>query len=146
MTDKIVESPTEMLVSGISPRLVAIDGPVSGRTFYLDEPVVSIGRLVSNDIWLEEPIVSRHHCVIRTEGDEYVIEDLNSANGTYVNGERVNACSLAEGDLIRIGASRFEVGLQNTEGSTAVSQNLFEAKNGHAPFGVSRVRVNDMFS
>jgi pSer/pThr/pTyr-binding forkhead associated (FHA) protein len=144
--DKMVESPVEISVSDMVPRLEAIDGPLIGRTFYLDKPVVSIGRLAENDICLEDSFVSRHHCVIRNVDGQYVIEDLNSANGTYVNGERVNACSLAEGDLIRIGASRFEVGLQNTEGSMAVSQNLFEAKNVHAPFGVSSVRVNDMFS
>jgi pSer/pThr/pTyr-binding forkhead associated (FHA) protein len=137
MTDnKLVESPTEMLVSGISPRLVAIDGPLSGRTFYLDEPVVSIGRLVSNDICLEDPFVSRHHCVIRTEGDEYMIEDLNSANGTYVNGELVKACSLTEDALIRIGSSLFRFRLQNPEEAMAVSQNLI-SPNGERPLFAS---------
>lgn len=110
------------------PRLEAIDWPLIGRTFYLDKPVVSIGRLVSNDICLEDPFVSLHHCVIRNEGDEYVIEDLKSRNGTYVNGERVNACSLEEGSLIRIGTSRFEVRLKNPEESMALSQNLVGAE------------------
>jgi pSer/pThr/pTyr-binding forkhead associated (FHA) protein len=137
MTDnKLVESHTEMLVSGISPRLVAIDGPLSGRTFYLDEPVVSIGRLVSNDICLEDPFVSRHHCVIRTEGDEYMIEDLNSANGTYVNGELVKACSLTEGALIQIGSSLFRFRLQNPEEAMAVSRNLI-SPNGERPLSAS---------
>jgi pSer/pThr/pTyr-binding forkhead associated (FHA) protein len=126
--NKIVESPAEMLVSGMSHRLIAIDGPVSGRTFYLDEPVVSVGRLVSNDIWLEDPFVSRHHCVIRTEGSEYIIEDLNSANGTYVNGSPVKACSLTEGALIQIGTSTFRFRLQNPEESMAVSRNLISSK------------------
>jgi pSer/pThr/pTyr-binding forkhead associated (FHA) protein len=137
MTDnKLVESHTEMLVSGMMPRLVAIDGPLSGRTFYLDEPVVSIGRLVSNDICLEDPFVSRHHCVIRTEGDEYMIEDLNSANGTYVNGELVKACSLTECALIRIGTSQFRFRLQNPEEAMAVSQNLI-SPNGERPLSAS---------
>jgi len=137
MTDnKIVESPTEMLVSGMMPRLVTIDGPLSGGTFYLDEPVVSIGRLVSNDICLEEPFVSRHHCVIKTEGDEYMIEDLNSANGTYVNGELVKACSLTEGALIRIGTSLFRFRLQNSEEAMGVSQNLI-SPNGERPLSAS---------
>jgi pSer/pThr/pTyr-binding forkhead associated (FHA) protein len=137
MTDnKLVESHTEMLVSGMMPRLVAIDGPLSGRTFYLDEPVVSIGRLVSNDICLEDPFVSRHHCVIRTEGDEYMIEDLNSANGTYVNGELVKACSLTEGAFIRIGSSLFRFRLQNPEEAMAVSQNLI-SPNGERPLFAS---------
>jgi pSer/pThr/pTyr-binding forkhead associated (FHA) protein len=133
MTDnKLVESPTERLISGISPILVAIDGPLSGQTFYLDEPAVSIGRLVSNDIWLEEPIVSRQHCVIRTKGDEYMIEDLNSANGTYVNGELIKACSLTEGALIQIGTSKFRFRLQSPEESIDVSQNLI-LSNGERP-------------
>jgi pSer/pThr/pTyr-binding forkhead associated (FHA) protein len=143
--DKIVESPVERLVSGLTPRLEAIDWPLTGRTFYLDKPVVSIGRLVANGICLEDPFVSRHHCVIRNEDGQYVIKDLHSTNGTYVNGERINAYSLAEGDLIRIGASRFEVRLQNSEESIAVGQNLFEAKNGHAPLGEIRSGVSDMF-
>jgi pSer/pThr/pTyr-binding forkhead associated (FHA) protein len=137
MTDnKLVESNTEMLVSGISPKLVAIDGPLSGRTFYLNESVVSIGQLVSNDIFLEDPFVSRHHCVIRTEGDEYMIEDLNSANGTYINGELVKACSLTEGALIQIGTSLFRFRLQNPEEAMAVSQNLI-SPNGERPLSAS---------
>jgi pSer/pThr/pTyr-binding forkhead associated (FHA) protein len=123
MTDnKIVESPIERLGSGMIPRLVAIDGPSSGRTFYLDDPVVSIGRLVSNDICLKDPFVSRHHCVIRNEGEQYMIEDLNSANGTYVNGERINAGSLKEGAIIQIGTSRLIFRLQYPEEPVALSQ------------------------
>ena len=138
--NKLVESNTEMLVSGISPKLVAIDGPLSGRIFYLDESVVSIGRLVSNDIFLEDPFVSRHHCVIRTEDDEYMIEDLNSANGTYVNDERVKAGSLREGSLIEIGASRFLFRLQYSEGAIASSQNLVVAENGRSQSEEIRLR------
>jgi pSer/pThr/pTyr-binding forkhead associated (FHA) protein len=119
-----------------TPRLVVIDGPLCGRTFYLDEPVVSIGRLVSNDIWLVEPIVSRHHCVIRTEGDEYLIEDLNSANGTYVDGELIKVCSLKEGSLIQIGTSQFRFRLQSPEESVALSQNLISS-NGERPLSAS---------
>ena len=127
------------------PRLEAIDWPLIGRTFYLDKPVVSIGRLVSNDICLEDPFVSRYHCVIRNEDGQYVIEDLNSTNGTFVNGERIKAYELAEGDLIRIGTSRFEVRLQNTEELMAVSQNLFEAKNGRSQLNEITLGVSDMF-
>ena len=133
MTDnKTFESRIEMLASGMMPRLIAIDGPLSGRTFYLDEPDISIGRLVSNDICLEDPFVSRHHCVIRTEGTEYMIEDLNSANGTYVNGELIKASSLKEGSVIQIGNSRFIFRVQNSEGFVALSQNLVETENGRS--------------
>ena len=95
-----------------------------------DEPVVSIGRLESNDICLEDCFVSRHHCVIRNEGDKYTIEDLNSANGTYLNGERVNAGALKEGCLIQIGTSRFLFKLQNPEELITLGQSLVVTENG----------------
>jgi pSer/pThr/pTyr-binding forkhead associated (FHA) protein len=96
-------------------RLVAIDGPLTGRTFYLEGPVFSIGRRSANDITLEDWFVSRHHCRIRNEGEQHMIEDLNSANGTYVNGERVKAGALKEESVIEIGASRFLCKFQNSE-------------------------------
>ena len=130
ITNKAVDSPINKLFLAITPRLVAVEGPLSGQTFHLDEPVVSIGRLGSNDIYLEDPFVSRHHCVIRNEGDEYMIEDLNSANGTYLNGERVTAGSVKEGCLIEVGASRFLFKLQNPEESITLGRNLVVAENG----------------
>ena len=132
-TNKTVDSPIERLFLAITPRLVVVDGPLRGQTFYLDEPVVSIGRLESNDICLEDPFVSRNHCVIRTEGDECLIEDLNSANGTYLNGERVNEGFLKEGCLIQIGTSQFIFKLKNPEETITLSQKLVVANNRHSP-------------
>ena len=137
MTDnKTVESPIERSISGISPILVAVDGPLSGQTFYLAEPVVSIGRLESNEICLDDLYVSRHHCVIRNEGEQYMLEDLESANGTYVNGERVTAGLLKEGSLIQIGNSQFVFRLQESEESLAVSQSLISS-TGERPSSAS---------
>ena len=133
ITNKTVDSTIERLFLAITPRLVAVNGPLSGQTFYLDEPVVSIGRLGSNDVCLEDPFVSRHHCVIRNEGDEFLIEDLKSANGTYLNGERANAGALKEGCLIQIGTSRFLFELKNPEASITLGQNLVVAENGPSP-------------
>jgi len=132
-TNKTVDSTIERLFLAITPRLVAVNGPSSGQTFYLNEPVVSIGRLGSSDVCLEDPFVSRHHCLIRNEGDEYVIEDLHSANGTYLDGERINAGSLKEGCLIAIGTSRFLFKLKNPEESITLKQNLVAAENGSSP-------------
>jgi pSer/pThr/pTyr-binding forkhead associated (FHA) protein len=133
ITHNIAHSTIERWSLAITPGLFAVDGPLSGQTFYLDEPVVSIGRLESNDICLEDPFVSRHHCVIRNHSDEYTLEDLNSANGTYLNGERVNAGSLEEGCLIEIGNSRFRCKLQNSEEPKTLGQNLLVAENGSSP-------------
>jgi len=131
INNKTVETRIERLVLGI-PRLVAIDGPLIGRTFYLDESVVSIGREWSNHIILEDQFVSRHHCVLRNEVAHCGIEDLNSANGTYVNGERVRASSLREGTIIQIGISTFVFRLQNPEEAIALSQNRIAAQDGHS--------------
>src|SRR6266436_7972514 len=128
--NKTVDPSIERSDLPILPRLIAIYGPLNCRTFYLEEPVVSIGRLESNDIILEDPFISRHHCVIRKVGEQYLIEDFNSANGTYVNGERVSTGSLKEGCLIEIGASQFIFRLQNSEDSIELSQDLVVTEEG----------------
>ena len=72
-------------------------------------PVMSLGRSASNDVVLKQKRVSRNHAVIRclARNDYYVI-DLGSANGTYVNSDRVvTPRILADGDAIRIGESTF---------------------------------------
>lgn len=129
MNNIAVDSQVEGWVPGTTPRLVVIDGPLGCRTFDLDEPLVSIGRESSNDIRLDDPFVSRHHCVIRYEGERHIIEDLNSANGTFVNGERVNAGPLKEESLIQIGASVFLFRLPNSNESRTSSHNLIVAEN-----------------
>lgn len=70
----------------------------------LVRPAIQIGRMDSNDITLTDPLVSRHHAAIRWTPGGYEIEDLGSANGTYVQGQRVQGhLSLAPGHTIRIG-------------------------------------------
>jgi pSer/pThr/pTyr-binding forkhead associated (FHA) protein len=124
------------------PRLVAIDGPLSDETIYLENQVVSIGRDVLNDICLKDPYLSRQHCLIRSECDEYKIEDLNSANGTYVNDERVKLSSLEEGALIQIGISLFIFRLQNTAESVALCQNQIESKHRRSLSGGNQVGIS----
>jgi pSer/pThr/pTyr-binding forkhead associated (FHA) protein len=124
INNKADESAIEGWVLGVIPRLIAVDGPLRGRTFYLDEQVVSMGRKSSNHIRLEDPLASRRHCEIRNQGEQHIIEDLNSTNGTYVNGSRVKVDSLSDESLIEIGASRFLFRLQNSQESIALGQNL----------------------
>jgi pSer/pThr/pTyr-binding forkhead associated (FHA) protein len=71
-----------------------------------------IGRGGDCELRLAVPDVSRHHCLIRLGNDEAVIEDLGSANGTMLNGQRVrSATTLRSGDLIQVGQCRFVVDL-----------------------------------
>jgi predicted component of type VI protein secretion system len=64
---------------------------------------VSIGRLPDNVLVIEHPAVSGRHARVKLEGDRYVLEDLRSTNGTYVNDKAIARHTLAEGDVIVIG-------------------------------------------
>lgn len=68
----------------------------------LDKPSVTIGRKPDNDIVLEHATVSSHHCKIYSAGESYFVEDLNSTNGTYLNGKRILKAGLKPNDAIGI--------------------------------------------
>ena len=91
-----------------TPLLIVIAGPARGRS----APVangVSIGRDEQNALPISDPALSRHHCVIDRLGDGFVIRDLASKNGVFVNGCPVSERTLADGDQIRIGDSALVV-------------------------------------
>ena len=74
------------------------------KTYVLDEPVISIGRLPENTISIANMGISRRHSKIEEDADrKLVLSDLNSLNGTYVNGKRVKKIMLQSGDKIAIG-------------------------------------------
>ena len=64
---------------------------------------VTIGRLETQDLVVPDPEVSREHAVFRKSGDIFTVEDLGSALGTHVNGERIRKHELTAGDVIQIG-------------------------------------------
>jgi|SRR5579859_7588037 len=85
-------------------RFSMMNGPLSGRHFTLHQDTTSIGRTTGNDIIIPDLTVSRQHAVLRFENGHWVVEDKNSANGTFVNGVRIRwPQPLAEGDQIRFG-------------------------------------------
>src|SRR5262245_35989387 len=70
-------------------------------------PVNSLGRHPNNSIQLLDKIVSKEHCIIELRGDHFVLRDLGSLNGTFVNNERVRGESpLKHGDEIALGSTR----------------------------------------
>ena len=81
-----------------------IDDTETINEFVLEGQRTTIGREVSNDITLAPSYVSRFHSEIEYDGKSYVITDLNSSNGTLVNGKVIDQCSLNEGDRVQIGA------------------------------------------
>ncbi|MEM7232955.1 MAG: FHA domain-containing protein [Planctomycetota bacterium] len=86
------------------PALVVIDGDDRGkRLTFNDHKTFTIGRSPKTDLRLTDNKVSRVHCQIEESGNGHVIVDLDSANGTVVNGDRVKKVTLKEGDFIRLG-------------------------------------------
>ena len=81
-----------------------ISGASKGRTVFLDESrlPLTIGRDVENTISLEHTAISRFHCVISIESGAYFIEDLQSTNGSYLNGRRITKEKLSPGDELII--------------------------------------------
>ena len=69
----------------------------------LDEEAMSIGRLPGNSIVVNDPDISRRHCVVERWEGRYSVYDLGSRNGTKVNGQRVQRADLRHGDTITIG-------------------------------------------
>jgi len=68
-----------------------------------DKDVISIGRGEDNDIVLDAPQVSRHHARLERQGEHWILVDLDSANGTYVDGTRVSRCRIEPDNLIAFG-------------------------------------------
>ena len=73
----------------------------------LDKPHITFGRSHDNVVIVDDPRVSRHHMEIRVIRDHFVVFDLNSSGGTYVNGQRVNQGILYQDDLISLAGVNF---------------------------------------
>ena len=87
--------------------LVSISGPLKGSTYQLTDLEVSIGRDGSNSLSILDPLLSRRHCIIRKEGNDYRLSDLNSRNGIFINNLPTSGAILQHGDEIEVGDSLF---------------------------------------
>jgi FHA domain-containing protein len=76
--------------------------------FDLGGPLIGIGRASDNDVIVDDPMVSRHHCQLMLQHGAYGFTDLGSRNGSTVNGQPVSQIALGPGDVIRIGDTQIE--------------------------------------
>jgi pSer/pThr/pTyr-binding forkhead associated (FHA) protein len=88
---------------------VILDGGFAGMAYPLDRPETLIGRNPTTDVTLLDESISREHAVVlqAEESGCFQIEDLQSTNGTRVNGKRVRSAALEHGDEIELGHTRF---------------------------------------
>ena len=88
--------------------LILVQGGQPIRTWPLATAEVSIGRAEQSDIPLADPGVSRNHARVVREGDDFIVEDLRSTNGTEVNGQPIRRRRLANGDLLKLASSTLQ--------------------------------------
>jgi hypothetical protein len=85
-------------------RLIVRRGPQPNQIYELNKDIITLGRDITNDIVINDPEVSRHHCRMTRGGGGYTLEDLGSTNGTFVNGQRLTgARPLSGGDTVGLG-------------------------------------------
>src|SRR5262245_33814603 len=85
-----------------NPRLFVLTGPAKGAVVDVTEPVISIGRESSNALPIPDVSLAKRHCEIIRENDGVRLLDLNSLNGTFVNGVPVKERRLVDGDHIQL--------------------------------------------
>ncbi len=91
--------------------LLSLEGELAGKRYSLDS-ICLVGRGQYNHVVLDDTRISRQHAKIAPEGGQYVLQDLNSANGSYVNEIAVSRQVLVPGDVVRFGPFRFKVEIQ----------------------------------
>jgi hypothetical protein len=88
--------------------LVLVQGGQPIRSYPLGASELTIGRAEQSDIALADPGVSRNHARVVREGDDFIVEDLRSTNGTEVNGQPVRRRRLANGDMLKLASSTLQ--------------------------------------
>jgi hypothetical protein len=88
--------------------LVLVQGGQPIRSWPLAASELTIGRAEQSDIPLADPGVSRNHARVVREGDDFIVEDLRSTNGTEVNGQPIRRRRLANGDLLKLASSTLQ--------------------------------------
>ncbi len=104
-----IEDELEHYLDGLAPGvglLVVRHGPESGSSYRLEQASTAIGRHPDSDVFLDDITVSRRHVVVERTDDGYVLRDVGSLNGTYVNRKRVDEARLKWGDEVQIGRYR----------------------------------------
>ncbi len=97
-----------------NPSLVFVSGPHAGQSIPLLKTTLTIGREHDNNIELKDADVARYHARILNERGQFVVEDMSSTTGTWMNGERVQRAALKHGDVIRIGQTEMAIDFEWT--------------------------------
>ncbi len=126
----------------MNPRLTAISGRLKGNVFTIEDLPVVIGRDRTATLCIADASISRRHSQIEKENEQFVITDLESLNGTFINDVPVKRRQLQHGDRVRIGDSQFLFLMHDGDVNSKSSEVRFE--DGQIISGSTlQVRFND---
>lgn len=105
-------------------RLVLLSEGFTGRTYELKTEKTTVGRVSDNTFEIPDQSVSSHHCEIHLRGGEVFIQDLDSTNGTFINGEKISEGTLKSGQILRLGT--IEMRLESGEAAQPSKKKLLD--------------------
>ncbi len=112
-------------------KLVLLSEGFAGRIYELNVENTTVGRVEDNAFQIAEPSVSSHHAEIILRGNDVVIKDLNSTNGTFINGDKVTESVLKPGQILKLGT--VEMRLEGKDGQGAPPPGSKTAGSSAAP-------------
>jgi pSer/pThr/pTyr-binding forkhead associated (FHA) protein len=90
-------------------KLVILNQGMTGRTFEVNVERTTVGRVEDNTFQIADPSVSSHHAEILLRGSELLVKDLNSTNGTFINGEKISESVLQPGQILKFGQVELKI-------------------------------------
>lgn len=106
---------TKVISTGVNALFRFEPGSANLTEFLMQKDLAIFGRGSNCDVVLTEKKASRKHCEIRRQGLSFFLKDLNSSNGTEVNGSSIKEVELVPGDVIQVGESKFQFSIENKE-------------------------------
>jgi pSer/pThr/pTyr-binding forkhead associated (FHA) protein len=124
-------------------KLVVLSAEINGRAFELKVEKTTIGRVDDNTFQIPHASVSSHHCEVTLQGEDVMVRDLNSKNGTFINNRQVTTEEVLKiGQILRLGQVELRLeagsvprsGTRMTEHSSITGSDQIRKKKSKAPF------------
>ncbi len=106
------------------PRLVVLSEGLTGRTHELKAELTTIGRLEDNSFQVPDPSVSSHHCEVALKGNDLLVRDLGSTNGSFISNERITEAVLKPSQILRLG--QIEIRFEGDAPAAAQAKRVFD--------------------
>ncbi len=117
-------------------KLVVLSEGLTGRSYELKVDKTTIGRLDDNAFQIAEQSVSSHHCEVLLKGSDIVVKDLNSTNGTFINGEKVTEQTLKPGQILRLGQIELRLEADGAQAQAQAAKKQMDQQTRVIPRGV----------